>query len=406
MPLSSIDPTVVPVSLYHEYINALSQQFGEVVFVNSASDFGTPSSGVYTLEANRTYIVCAEVDLAGDRLVGSANTVIRGWSSENSRIKSTGLGSTALITSVYSLPMLNLTIEADVALDLVATDANQALDWNGVNFTDCATVGTIEDYNNVIWVNCALIDSAGLTFDGSIGTIGMDGCLLSGIAGETTIILPSTLTITRRFRIIYSAVVTPSTATSINVNSSATIPVEGYILDTVNFAGSGTHLAGVAYTDNKALFRNNVGVGNSASIGLMTMSGNATATTVAATNTEYKAAGTTTLDSTVSQKFTMPADNRLTYGGAIQRAFRATAVLSLTSNSNNQVGSYFAKNGSVIATSETYTTTDGAGRRENVLVQTIVALDQDDYLEVWVENATATQDITVTDMSVIVEALN
>jgi len=40
-----------------------------------------------------------------------------GGSSENCRIKSTGLV-TALITSVYSLPIRNVTIEAALALDL------------------------------------------------------------------------------------------------------------------------------------------------------------------------------------------------------------------------------------------------------------------------------------------------
>lgn len=380
-------------------------KWAHVTFVETPDDFGTPVEGVYTLEDNRTYIVTTTVDLAGGRLVGGQNTTIRGWSSENCRIKSTGLGETALITSVYTLPMLNITIEANLALDLDAV-ADQALDWNGVNFTDCASVGRIAGYNNVIWVNCGVLNSANLTFDGTIGTVGFDGCIFVGIAGQSTIILPATYTATRRFRIIYSAVVAFGGATGIQVDPAATIPVESFILDTVAFSGGATYVSGITADNNKALWVNNTGTDNSASTALMTMQGNITATSVAASGTAYKVVGTTTLDPTVSQKFSMPADNRIQYDGAIQRQFRCTAIATLTSGNNVQVGVYFAKNGSLITTSETYTTTDGNGRRENVAIQTVSALVDGDYIEVFVENDTNTSDITVADLSVIVEALN
>jgi len=378
----------------------------QVVRVTAPGHFGALTNGVYTLAAGTTYLVVTEVDLGGARLVASANTVISGYSSENCRIKSTGLTGVALLTSIYTLPLLHITIEADVALDLDAVDSNQALDWDGVNFTNCATVGTIANYGNVIWRGCALLSSANLTFDGSIGTVGFDGCLFVGIAGQTTIDLPATFTATRRFRVIYSAFVVFGGATGIDVDVSATIPVESYILDTVNFSGGATYTAGVPYSDNKALFVNNKGISNSASIGVMTMTGNSTVTAVAVTDVDYKTEGVTTLDAGVSQKFTMPVDNRLTYGGAINREFRVTATVTLTSANNTQVGVSFAKNGSVVASSEVLTTTDGNGRHENIMAQAVVPMAENDYIEVWVKNATDTRDITVTDFNVVVEALN
>lgn len=380
-------------------------KWAHVTFVENPDDFGTPVEGVYTLEDNRTYIVTTTVDLAGGRLVGGQNTTIRGWSSENCRIKSTGLGGTALITSVYTLPMLNVTLEADLALDLDAV-ADQALDWNGVNFTDCASVGRIAGYNNVIWVNCGVLNSANLTFDGTIGTVGFDGCIFVGIAGQSTIILPATYTATRRFRIIYSAVVAFGGATGIQVDPAATIPVESFILDTVALSGGATYVSGIDQTDTRSLWVNNTGVINTATTGVMTMQGNATATVVSATDVEYKAAGVTTLDTSVSQKFSMPVDNRLQYDGAINRQFRCTAMLTVTSGNNVQVGVYFGKNGTPIVNSEMYATTDGNGRFENMAVQTVVELTQGDYMEVFVENATNTTDITLADLSAIVEALN
>ena len=36
-------------------------------------------------------------------------------------------------------------------------------------------------------------------------------------------------------------------------------------------------------------------------------------------------------------------------------------------------------------------------------MQTLVSLTATDYIEIWVENATGTQDITVTDLNVIID---
>lgn len=378
----------------------------DYVWVSSVDDLPAPVAGVITLADNATYFVQGTVDLLGNRLVAGQNTTILGGSSENCRLKSTGLTGTALLSSAWSLPMRGLTIEADVALALDADgNANQALDWFGVNFTDCPTVGTIANYSNFIASDCAWLNAAGMTFDGSIGTIGFSQCIFDGRSASTIITLPATLTLTRRFRIIYSAFVVLSGETGINASTSATIPVEGYILDTVNFGGGGTYTAGVANTDNKALWIANRGVKNSAEIGFLTMSANATATTISDTGVAVKAAGTTTLQA-VSQKFTSPESNRLTYGGAITRDFRILASATCTAAANNVIGLYIAKNDTPLSSSEQYITANSGGRAEGGNVQTVVELATGDYVEFFVENDTAATNITVTDLSVIAEAIN
>lgn len=95
------------------------------------------------------------MDLLGDRLVCGENTTIFGGGSyENCRIKSTGLASD-LITSIYSLPLRNITIQADLALNLSGNITTTALDWFGVNFTDCLVIGTIMNYSNFIMFDSA-----------------------------------------------------------------------------------------------------------------------------------------------------------------------------------------------------------------------------------------------------------
>lgn len=377
----------------------------DYVIVDSTAKLPQPVSGVITLEDNTTYFFTTTIDLLGSRLVCGQNTVILGGSSENCRIKSTGLTGTALITSQWSLPIRSIAFEADIVFALDANgNANQALDWFGVNVIDSNTVGTIANYNNFISTDGAFLNTQGLTFDGSIGTIGFSQNIFDCKAGGTSIIIPSTATITRRFRIIYSAFIALSGETGINVSTSATIPIEGYILDTVNFSGGGTYTTGVPYTDNKALFSNNRGINNSAEISYYTMTANATATTIANAGVAVKVAGTT-ISQAVTQKFTN-TNNRATYTGAISRAFSISAVLSCTSGNNNQIGIYIAVNGTIATETEVYITTGGTGRAEAGKVQGIFQLNTDNYIEIFVENSTGANNITVTDLSVIVEALS
>ena len=388
-------------------LNGDIRAYPGLVFVGSVADLPEAVNGAITLARDTTYFFTGTVDLAGSVLICSANTVIIGGSSENCRIRSTTLSSEVpMIYSAWSLPMRNITIEHGAALNLDASaNPNQAIDWFGVNFTGCNVVGVIAGYNNVIFTDCALLDSANLTFDGSVGTIGFSQCLLSGIAGFPTIVVPGTADIGRRFRVIYSAFITPSGGTGISFSESAAVPVEGYILDTVNFSGAGAATSGVAYTDNKALFVNCKGVGNSAEIASYSMSANATVTDIVTQGIPVKVAGTTTASPLV-QKFTL-SNNRATYTGEISRSFAVSAVASITASAQNlQIGFYVAKNGAVIPSSEMYVTTNQASRAESVAIQSIVDLSNGDYVEVWVENDTNSTDVTVTFLNVQVQSVN
>ena len=379
------------------FTNRLTPYFN-LIFVNIKSDLPTPIGGVITLADNVGYFFTTTVDLTGDRLVCGQNTVILGSSSENCRIKSTGLA-VALITSAYSLPMRNITIEAALALNLDGDGVTTALDWFGVNFTDCAVVGTIKDYSNFIMSDSAFLNSGGLTFDGTIGTIGISQSLLNCNAGNTALILPATLTVSRRFRIIYSSIVVLSGETGINVSASATIPTEAYILDTVNFSGGGTYLAGINHTSNTSLFSGCTNITNTAVNGQLYMQSNATATTVSVINTFYKVAGTTTA-SADNSKFTH-SNNRLTCDAVINRKYLIQATLDFTSTSNNicQFGFYDSQLAAVRTPSKTKATANTAGRAESVTFFCVVSMNSTDYLEIHCSNTTGSNNITVENLN-------
>ncbi len=380
--------------------------FPNMIFVNSKSDFPVAVSGVITLADNVTYFITTTIDLTGDRLVAGQNTTIIGGSSENCFLISTGLSSgTALLSSAWSIPMRNLSITHGTALNLDATaNANQAIDWFGVNFTNCATVGLVKSYSNFIMSDCALLSSANMTFDGTIATVGFQQCLFSGIAGQTTLNFPSTLTITRRIRAIYSSFIAFGGATAINVSTSAVIPVEGYILDTINFSGGATYVAGVPHTDNKALFQNCKGISNSSEIGQMYFSNNATENAIATQGVFEKIEGTTT-PSTVNEKFSH-TNNRLTYTGGISREFVITASCSANSVTTPaaNITVRIAKNGITLAESESQATTSQAGRNENFYCQTIIEMTTNDYVEMFIANNTSANNLLVTELNLVIRS--
>ena len=382
-----------------------SASIPEFNIIRSVGDLPTAVGNVITLKDGATYFFIKPVDLGGKRLISGTNTTIFGTSSENSGIYSTGLVGEPFITSNCSLPMRDIFITADIALSLNAvSNPGSAIDWRAVNFVDCNTIGTIQNYNNFIMLDSAFLNSGNLTFDGSINTIGFNGCLLAVPAGKTGIIVPATAVIGRRFRIIYSAISVASTATGINMNTSAIVPVESYIFDACNFSGAGTYLSGVAVSDNKSLWENNKGIENTANTGYFTMTNNAVATDITATDTTVKVAGTTVFD-TSSQKFTH-SNNRLTYVGALSRSYKICVVASFTSGTNNAIKMMIYKNGSLISTSKFTSTANSAGRAENAILQVRTNAATNDYFEVFTENASGATDVTVTDMSMIMEALN
>lgn len=377
------------------------------VVVNKSSDFPAATNGVRTLPANTSYYLTSIIDLEGDRIECEGIVSLAGTSSETCFLKSTGLTG-SLITSNYSIPMRNLSITAENALHLDANgNSNQALDWFAVNFVDTPNVGVIKDYTNATMISCAWLNSGNTTYSGSIGTIGGIQCLFDCHPSSSAIfIFPDDLEITRRVRWIYSAWIVLPTEVGISMSVNATIPTEGYILDSCNFGGGGSYVEGVPYSDNKARFNDNRGINNSAAIAEYYMNDNATVTDIVTQNIFVKVSGSTTSGEFI-ERFDI-TDNRATHRGALTGFFKVTAIVTATGTNNDVLKLRIAKNGTTIPASEGRSTMNASGRAENIVSQTITEFigGNNDYVEVFVANGTATNDFTVVDMNVIVERLN
>lgn len=388
----------------------------EFSFISTKSDFPESVNGVITLEDNYTYFITDTVDLLGDRLVAGQNTTILGGSSENSRIKSTGIATdVALLSSYYSLPLRNITFEAPYAINLDATDyGSQALDWFGVNFTDCNKVGIISSYNNFIMLDSAFLNSQDLTFDGTMGTVGFNQCLFSGdfsLGGTKSILnFTSNFICTRRIRTTVCSFVVPSGYTGISVEEGVSFSSpESFIIQTCNFSGPGTKLNTSSHTNVDgvdAFFEGNRGIQNSFSVGQYYMRNNDVETTFSETDTFVKIVGITTTTGATNSKFT-PSNNRLTCTAGVSREYLIQVSLSVVSSTGGDfsVGIYDSSVDDVLEPSKINFALDS----NTPIIVNIKDLHRHtelgDYQEIHIANLVDTNPVTVTDLNVLVTQL-
>jgi hypothetical protein len=361
--------------------------------------------GVVTLEAGKTYLISEPIDLNGDRIVAGGVCNLFGTSSETASITSTGLGvGVPLITSEYTIVLETITIkDVDTAIDIDGNSRLVALDWENVNFQNVPNVGVINTCDNFILDTGAFLGSQGLRFTGTVGTIGIATSLFRGSGAAGNIIeLDADCIVNRRFRIIYSSVVAHTSTVGIKVNPSATIPVESYILDTINFSGGGTYISGLDETSNASLFVNCFGITNTSVNGQLYMQNNAVATTISNTTDFFKVAGTTT-PSIDNSKFSH-SNNRLTCDAIIQRKYLIQATLSFTSGANNvcEFGFYDSQLSDVRTPSKTKSTANAGGRAESVTMICVVSMEANEFIEVWAKNTSASTDITVDNLNFII----
>ena len=128
--------------------------------------------------------------------------------------------------------------------------------------------------------------------------------------------------------------------------------------------------------------------------GVVYMQGNATATVIASTSTPVKVGGTWTTD--IASSFTATTSGRLTYTGTETQVVRIDCALTLspTSGANQHISVYIAKNGSVVTASRQQAhISNGADMNMSVCWQSSLATN--DYIEVFVQNGTAVNNITV-----------
>jgi hypothetical protein len=340
-----------------------------------------------------------DVDLKGNRIVCGINTVIDGQSSETSSLTSTGLGiGVPMISSNSTVLFRQISFkDVDTLFDIDGGGVG-VIDWFAFNIENVPNIGTIANYENCIINDSAWINSTGCTFTGNHGTIGFTNSIFTNFTNMTTLIIDSNCVISRRLKIVESAIVTTGTGISIDFSVSASVPAQGYNLNALSFTGGTlTHLAGVNEIGNQSLFFRNVGIKNSKSIGQLFLSV-PTATVINLVNTWYKISGTTISGSLIS-KFTH-TNNRLTYTGTIDEVFTCNFTVSLSGGNNNVIEVGISKNGAIpLEESISVITLDNGGATSNLTGLQYIELIENDYIELFVRNLSSTSNITANRLS-------
>jgi hypothetical protein len=372
-----------------------------IVVIRKLADFPASVGGVITLE-NKDYLIEGTIDLLGSRLNSTQICSIQGMSAETSILKSTGLAiGDYLVSTTKTMPLKNITLTSGTAKCLYVDSAGTgAYDFESVNFVNCSTIGIIKNIDNMIMFNCALLSSNGLQFDGTINTIAVDTCFFSTNVSNL-ITVKSTCTIARRLRVIFSSVFVATATNFMAIENTASIPNDQLIILRCNFSGPGTPFSGVTSSNNISDWVDNKGISNSKTLGKCSMTGNVTATVVAATSTFYKALGTT-IANALNQRFSH-TNNRLTYTGTVTKIFSINAVLSVSAGNNQMIAVRIAKNGVTITSSQSSTTTSGTGASENINSQEVIELVANDYIEVFIANDTAATNITTKSLSLFIQ---
>tara|TARA_R110000772_G_scaffold216505_2_gene327030 strand:+ start:68 stop:1324 length:1257 start_codon:yes stop_codon:yes gene_type:complete len=378
------------------------------IYISNKEDFPAPVNGIIQLNDNITYYIVSDIDLTGDRIVSGDNSVILGASSENCSLTSTGLDSLLyMITTEFTMPVRHITFKnvskaIDINTNNIGVD-NIAIDWYGVNFSGCDINISCGNISNFIFSTGSVLDSGQIIFNGNVGTIAFNDSLFIGDGTTYSIIkIADTANISRRFRTIYSSFVTFGSTVSIEVDDLAAILTESYILDNVNFSGGGVYLNGLDETSNKSFFVSCIGIKNTSVNGQMYMLDNDAPTIITNTVDYIKVVGTT-IASAENSKYNH-SDNRLTNTSEIERKYRISCSLSFNSGNNNecQFGFYDSKLGAIREPSKTKSTANNAGRAESVTLECVIQHSLGEFIEVHARNLTASNNITVTDLNVVI----
>lgn len=130
-------------------------------------------------------------------------------------------------------------------------------------------------------------------------------------------------------------------------------------------------------------------------------------TSVAAVDTPIKAAGTTIITGNfTSIYFDQPAVGRLRYTGTQTEVFFVEGTFSMTAAANNKVFDFHLyKNGSLIPGSTVSRKIATGADVGSAAISTGVELEEDDYVELWVENKTDDTNITLTHLNLFANGL-
>lgn len=379
-------------------------QGGNTVIVESANDLPAASGGVRTLAADTRYLIAGDINIGSDRIVFSNNSILHGYGTTISTITSTTTGNLFTASTNFRVHELAVTCASGTVF---ACTGGAFEDCFLYEFTinSCSSVGSFTNWYSLFWQKGAVVSATtGLIMAGTCNSFILD--LVSFLAGYGTAVDLGVATFNTcsfnrcGFSNASATAHIDIAANSANINAgyegrinfctfnaSATNVVLNSTKGDIRWESFGnlnhpnSRKAAQGYNHTSATTTIGVGDGDS---------GNPKVTN---NNTDFVSA--------IADQFTISNAGRFTYNGITDAEFLVNVSVIGTSASGTQTYAFYvAKNGTVVTASKTEREFTSTAVGSPAPAMAIVNLSTNDYLEVFIENETGTNDFDMTILNV------
>jgi len=377
------------------------------VIVNAKSDLPTPSAGVISLVTLTNYVQGNSFALGTDRLDVSAGGI--SWTSNNAFNPTlTYTGTNPLFTGVdVSFNTFNARFDCPngTVFDIsdVAAPGTNIFQMDSCLINNAAKVGKFTGMGQVLVVNTGVINTTQ-----GVEILGSNAAILSFIKFSMTSSSVSFIgvdlgtSVTVGGEISNLNITAPLGAIGVSgAASSANVAVGGlFTFRDSNFSGGMTaEISGITTDDIRWAFDLNTGLSDTMPDALLSFKGNATTTVISASSTDGSDAvlvAGTWIEQRKSH-FTTTTAGRITYIGERDLTIPIDVIATLDPVADNTLAVYIALNGTAIdATGLGQFVKSTDAETQSTMWQ--LTLSTNDFLEVFVENQSGTDNIIVQDI--------
>lgn len=364
------------------------------VLVRTLPDFPTPSSGIITLAADTVYILDGDINVGSNRFVLSANTVIRGLGGVVSTLTTTTTGSVFTATSSFTLDSFNLTASTGTVFSCTG-GAFESAYLSDFTIISASSVGTFTGWYSLYWDKGAIASTTtGLTMAGTCSTLILD--LVSFLYGYTTgvdlgVATFDTCTFNRcGFSDASATNHIILAANSANINAGK----EGRIVKCTFDPGATNIVANSDVGDIRWEYLFNLNLPNTTR-NCQGYMHTLTTTTIGAgdgdSGNPKLVNGSTNWVESHGDQFTLTTAGRFTYDGVTTAEFLVMCAIAGTTTSGTQtINHYIAKNGTTITASKTQREYNSTAVGSPAPCTALVTMSTGDYIELYLENITGT----------------
>lgn len=366
------------------------------VIVNQESDFPDQTESAITLKAGRIYQISASLTTAKYFIVEDG-AKITGNNFFSPVLTYSGTGSMFVGSDAsFLIEQLRLDHPNSQGFDFTDTVGGQKIFWmKSCRVLSGTKFGTFNNMQSNLFDDSSCLDmDQGATFTGVDNVITSFNKFYIGSTNASFEAVNIGTAISQNWEFDDLIAIGPSGSKGI-VGAAASANVPLGIIATVsgcNFAGVTTPLTGISERDIRWQFAKNSGIPDSKSDALISVTNNATETSIATINTPVLLNATFTASDL--SRFSHNGTGRLTYTAEIDERLPIDVSVSVTmaGGGDKLISAYIALNGTPIAATKTQTTANSSSTA-NINIPWQLEFSNGDYIEIYLDNTVDTVNI-------------